>query len=49
MAGDTPLRLAHFFGMSAEFWLKLSEFPLNRVGTIKHKTKPPVYSPGGGI
>lgn len=26
ITGDTALRLAHFFGMSAEFWLNLQNF-----------------------
>jgi plasmid maintenance system antidote protein VapI len=30
--GDTALRLAHFFGTSAEFWLNLQKLPtLKRV------------------
>jgi len=35
ITGDTALRLAHFFGTSAEFWLNLQSFYELRVAQTK--------------
>jgi addiction module HigA family antidote len=35
ITGDTALRLAHFFGMSAEFWLNLQSLYELRVAEKK--------------
>jgi len=49
ITGDTALRLAHFFGTSAEFWLNLQTLyelrvaekkagkSINRLPTLKHR------------
>lgn len=55
ITGDTALRLAHFFGTTAEFWLNLQSLyelrmaqkkagkSIQRLATLKHIEKRPAY------
>jgi antitoxin HigA-1 len=45
MTADTALRLGHWFGMSAEFWLNLQKQYDSRINP-SHKPLPPVLSIG---
>jgi len=36
ITGDTALRLAHFFGTSAEFWLNLQSLYELRLAEVRH-------------
>jgi addiction module HigA family antidote len=48
ITGDTALRLAHFFGMSAEFWLNLQslyELRLARKKVAKSIEALPTFKP----
>jgi antitoxin HigA-1 len=54
ITGDTALRLAHFFGTSAEFWLNLQSLyelrvaevkagkAIKKLPSLKHREKAPV-------
>src|SRR3979411_725537 len=54
ITGDTALRLAHFFGTSAEFWLNLQSLyelrvaevkagkAIKKLPTLKHRKRAPV-------
>ena len=45
ITGDTALRLAHFFGTSAEFWLSLQSLELEGLAVAKSATPGQISAP----